>query len=81
MRRAEVAIGVLDLVQMFDQQIRTAWFCAKQCFDFVPCLIGQLAAFGVVTPFAFARFPNAIAVFFRCISGHVLSPHAKSIKN
>jgi hypothetical protein len=35
----------------------------------------------VVTPFAFARFPNAIAVFFRCISGHVLSPHAKSIKN
>ena len=73
----KVAIGVLDFMQVFDQQISTARFGAKQGFDLIPRLIHQLTTFCVMTALTFAGFPNALPVFLIFVERHVLSPRSK----
>jgi hypothetical protein len=51
---------VLDKMQVFDQQIALARTAAQKAADIIPSIILQLAAFGRVAPFAFARFPDAL---------------------
>ena len=60
MSRGEVAVFVLNEVQMFDQQIAVARLGAQKVAHFGPCCIVELAALGVVAALALAGFPDAL---------------------
>ena len=66
MRGAQITISILNQVQKFDQHIPATGLLAQKFQNLAMRLILQLAALGRFTPFAFAGFPDALAIVQWC---------------